>query len=284
MSTAEHLAQYGVTLEQAKDFILSNIAAPNVIYETSLQFGVTAAMLAEIYGGVTKEEVVGFFDAQGLNGSALDAGGSSTTTVLPSGGIFNLNFTLGTSEADQILSGAGSLPSLAVAIGMEGNDQLVANNSTSTVLLGGSGNDTYTLGSSGQYLILDSSGSNDHINMSTSFSELDAELINGGNDLILFDSSLALLLPDWKNPENRIESFSLNGESYTYSHLVAAVNAYGVTIDNFSFNGMDSSSIDKHLKLFDKLALVDSTNAAQELDFDTTQVVGSDSLIDYYML
>ncbi|MBB1486744.1 M10 family metallopeptidase [Oceanospirillum sediminis] len=84
MSTAEHLAQLGVTIEQARDFIISNVSQPSVIYNISVQNNITAQMLAEIYGGVTEGDVVAFFNISGLDGSALteDSGNTGGDNLL----------------------------------------------------------------------------------------------------------------------------------------------------------------------------------------------------------
>jgi len=284
MTTAEHLAQYSVTLNQARDFIVSNLSAPNVIYETCLQFGVSASMIAEIYGGVTKEQVVSFFDSQGLNGSALEANDIiSSPTVLSSEGAFSLSFILGSTATDVISAGTGPLPSIEVAIGMEGDDNLIGNSNTAAALLGGSGDDTYTAGSAGHYVVMDTSGSNDHLNIPYSFAVLEATLINDGRDLGLYTHNFELVLPDWQNPDNRIETISLSDANYNYNDLAAAVNIYAVNKENPYYFGMDLNAINKQIQLFEKLASVDSSNSAEILNFDTSQVVGSDSLIDYFI-
>lgn len=84
MSTSEHLAQLGVTLAEARDFILQNVQQPSVIYNISVQNQITAQMLAEIYGGVTADDVVAFFNASGLDGDALTDSDTDNTDELES--------------------------------------------------------------------------------------------------------------------------------------------------------------------------------------------------------
>jgi len=79
MSAATHLLQYNVTVAQAREFILSYIQTPEIIYSTSLAYGVTAEMLAEIYGGVSASDVVNFFNSQGLDGNALSDTGTGAS-------------------------------------------------------------------------------------------------------------------------------------------------------------------------------------------------------------
>ena len=72
-TAAQHLQTLGVTVAQARDYIFAN-------YELHLadilsicdQYAVTNAMLAEIVGGVTAGEVVGYFASRGLDSTILD--------------------------------------------------------------------------------------------------------------------------------------------------------------------------------------------------------------------
>lgn len=75
MSTAEHLAQYGLTSQQARDFILANLETPEVIFDAAKQFGVTSWMLAEIVGGVSTPQVMKFFSERGRDTAELDGDG-----------------------------------------------------------------------------------------------------------------------------------------------------------------------------------------------------------------
>lgn len=79
MSAQTHLASLGVTMAQAKEFILANVSTPVNIYNVAKQFGVTNDMLAEIYGGVTAADVKAFFVAHGFNAALLDGTGSIPT-------------------------------------------------------------------------------------------------------------------------------------------------------------------------------------------------------------
>lgn len=74
MNATQHLSQYGVSFQQARDFVYANLNQPAIIYQVALDHGVTSAMLAEIYGqGVSAAVVENFFDGQGLDGSRLSA-------------------------------------------------------------------------------------------------------------------------------------------------------------------------------------------------------------------
>lgn len=68
ISAEVYLATSGVTVEQAIDFINSNIEHPDIIYNAARKYGVTTAMLSEIKG-VSKDVINEYFklvDKQGL--------------------------------------------------------------------------------------------------------------------------------------------------------------------------------------------------------------------------
>jgi hypothetical protein len=79
MTAGEHLAKYGVSVAQAREFIVANLNSPTVIYNTAKQYGVTNQMLAEIYGGVTANDVRSFFNQLGF--AAADLDGASATVA-----------------------------------------------------------------------------------------------------------------------------------------------------------------------------------------------------------
>ena len=72
MTAFTHLAALGVSMEQARSFLLQNITHPQNIIDVCDRYGVTNEMIAEIYGGVTGELVRGYFAAQGIDSSLLD--------------------------------------------------------------------------------------------------------------------------------------------------------------------------------------------------------------------
>lgn len=76
-----HLATYGVTVQQAKDFILSNTSQPAVIFSTAKQFGVTTPMLSEI-SGFSTDVIRGFFASFGMNTDELNG---VIPPIIPSG-------------------------------------------------------------------------------------------------------------------------------------------------------------------------------------------------------
>ncbi|WP_417504232.1 hypothetical protein [Marinomonas gallaica] len=65
--TTQQLAQYGISLEEARAFIYGNLDSPQTIYQVTAEYNITFSMIAEIYGqGVNQEQVKAFFHDQGM--------------------------------------------------------------------------------------------------------------------------------------------------------------------------------------------------------------------------
>ncbi|MCO4759058.1 MAG: hypothetical protein KC477_13635 [Oceanospirillaceae bacterium] len=82
MATAEsHLAQFGVSMGQARDYLLGNLDNLFGIHDTCSRFGVTNDMLAEIlandFSGLTGTQVANYFAVNGIDSNNL--GGSQRT-------------------------------------------------------------------------------------------------------------------------------------------------------------------------------------------------------------
>lgn len=78
MKTAQqHLASYGVSMQDALAFVMANLTTPETIFNVCKTFGVTNAMLAEIVqpvaAGLTERDVQGFFNGNGLKAVSLDS-------------------------------------------------------------------------------------------------------------------------------------------------------------------------------------------------------------------
>jgi len=119
MSTTAYLATFGVTLEQANAFVMSNLGNPQLIYDTALQYGVTNQMLGEIAGGYTAREVRGFFDARGLDSGALDE--SYAVGILPAG-LESLAPIMGLNANTGVLSNAALRDRVAAQTGSASYD------------------------------------------------------------------------------------------------------------------------------------------------------------------
>ncbi|MBI5278970.1 MAG: hypothetical protein HY854_21225 [Burkholderiales bacterium] len=72
-SVAEHLAALGVTVPQARDFVLAHLDNPHFIAEVATGNGITHDELAQIVGGeVTGLEVAAFFAQHDIDTSELE--------------------------------------------------------------------------------------------------------------------------------------------------------------------------------------------------------------------
>ena len=71
MSAESHLAKFSVTIQQASDFIFSNVDHPEIIFNTAADFAVTTEMLSEITQFST-EVISEYFINFGLDTSNLD--------------------------------------------------------------------------------------------------------------------------------------------------------------------------------------------------------------------
>jgi hypothetical protein len=71
-ATSTHLNAHGVTIDQARSFIMDNMNNVDNIFNVSREYGVTCSMLAEIYGnGATFSDVLNFFGNHGLESNYL---------------------------------------------------------------------------------------------------------------------------------------------------------------------------------------------------------------------
>jgi hypothetical protein len=69
-STAEHLASLGVTVHEAREFIVAHLDNPHKIAAAADEHGITDEMLAQIMGGeITGRDVAAFFSAHGMERS-----------------------------------------------------------------------------------------------------------------------------------------------------------------------------------------------------------------------
>lgn len=73
MSAESHLTLFGITPNQANDFIQLHIAEPQTIFDAALQIGIPTSMLSEITGYST-DVINEYFAAAGLDSLELDQG------------------------------------------------------------------------------------------------------------------------------------------------------------------------------------------------------------------
>ncbi|MHB1121995.1 MAG: hypothetical protein ACYC0T_04635 [Ramlibacter sp.] len=69
--TSSYLANFNVTIEQARDFVFAHLDEPTTIFTTARQYGITNEMLGEI-AGYSADEVRGFFGSFSINAGELD--------------------------------------------------------------------------------------------------------------------------------------------------------------------------------------------------------------------
>ncbi|SBS25797.1 hypothetical protein MAQ5080_00368 [Marinomonas aquimarina] len=71
MTAQELLQQYGISLAEARQFLIDNIGTPETIYNIAAQYNITFAMLADIYGddSIDGDAVKSFFSVQGFDTS-----------------------------------------------------------------------------------------------------------------------------------------------------------------------------------------------------------------------
>jgi hypothetical protein len=126
LSAAEHLASFGVSMEQALQFILGNVRNAPVILGVSAEYGVTLDMLGEIVG-YSSDDVAAYFVANGLDPSPLEGGvpGPGQAFVpLVLDSLANL-WTLNTRTGD--LSNAALRAQAVSAVGGEANFDMIFN-------------------------------------------------------------------------------------------------------------------------------------------------------------
>jgi hypothetical protein len=73
VSASTYLGNLGISVQDARTFIMSHLDNPSLIFNTATQYGVTNEMLGEIVGGYSADQVESFFNSHGFNGDQLDA-------------------------------------------------------------------------------------------------------------------------------------------------------------------------------------------------------------------
>ncbi|WP_425641326.1 hypothetical protein ACPUEK_15365 [Marinomonas gallaica] len=103
MSAETQLAQYNISVEEARQFLINNISDPAGIVQVADTYKITNEMLAEIYGGVTANQVVEFFNSNGINSTSLDSFQQQslpTNNVLPLTEFGNVSGNLDTAASE----------------------------------------------------------------------------------------------------------------------------------------------------------------------------------------
>ncbi len=71
ISAESYLNSFGISVQQAQEFIDLNIEHPEIIYSTALEYGVTTAMLSEIKG-IPKDVINEYFESVDKEGQLID--------------------------------------------------------------------------------------------------------------------------------------------------------------------------------------------------------------------
>ena len=95
MSTSSYLANFGVTIEQAREYVLAHLSNPNAIVATARQYGITNDMLGEIAGGYSAADVRGYLAGFGIDASGLEAEPLFPSEMLQFSTVMGLNTASG---------------------------------------------------------------------------------------------------------------------------------------------------------------------------------------------
>lgn len=88
MNTTQSLARIGLTVEQARTYIMANLDKPVTLYYAAKQYKIDSQMLADIvqdrFPGVNATQVEAFFSSYGLRGKDLNAATLNPAPVVKS--------------------------------------------------------------------------------------------------------------------------------------------------------------------------------------------------------
>ena len=88
MNTTQSLARIGLTVEQARTYIMANLDKPVTLYYAAKQYKIDSQMLADIvqdrFPGVSATQVEAFFSSYGLRGKDLNAATLNPAPVVKS--------------------------------------------------------------------------------------------------------------------------------------------------------------------------------------------------------
>ena len=123
MNTSDYLAQLGVSLDQARSFVMANLDKPANIYNAAKQFKIDSQMLADIVApsvpGISAAQVEAFFNAKGLDGARLNASEMHTTTSnLLDNGMQALSHLFNFNQHTGILSTQSLRDAIVAKVGM----------------------------------------------------------------------------------------------------------------------------------------------------------------------
>jgi len=83
ITTESYLSKYGISIEQAYTFIMSNLNNLQLVFDTCKEYGVNNDMIADIVGsGYTGSDVENYFNDNGFNGAELGYNPAFSTELL----------------------------------------------------------------------------------------------------------------------------------------------------------------------------------------------------------
>lgn len=134
ISAKDYLAQFGISMEVAFNFVAQNIGNPSLIYGVALNGGLTNQMLAEIiqinFPSIQARDVMSYFDANGLAGNKLGLPNSPIIGTESSDGLY------GSWQGDDLVYGKGGIDNIYVNSGSSdeiGNDIVYGGNGADTI-------------------------------------------------------------------------------------------------------------------------------------------------------
>jgi len=101
MSTSSYLANFNVTIDQARTYVFDHLSSPQAIYGTARQFGISNEMLGEI-AGYSASDVRSFFDAQGMPARELDPEPLMPPDMLQFASVLALNTATGALSTESL--------------------------------------------------------------------------------------------------------------------------------------------------------------------------------------
>ena len=237
-TAAAYLESYGVTMEDARSFIWSNLSNPQLIFSTSKMFGITNEMLGQIVS-VDESAVRSFWTNVGLNPDELN-----TQSDGPPVGYETLDSTYfqivtGTSGDDTFTHTSGN----KIYFGFGGNDHFENSirSEGRAVFIGGRGDDSYEIFPAGETYLIDMGGGSDSVmNYAIGFSASTFSLEDRFFAVDIFNNytnDLATIIyGDMSQNEDQIESMTdpytgKEGETNVFISTLMAGSNYQGDID-----------------------------------------------------
>ena len=273
-----HAARDSANAGAAQDTFVNKVAVSE--YSADHLFSFSTFALFQDYIADVNEGLASVTSAKSFIDS-IEGG----TFTLPSEGTFSLQFNTGTNGDDSLISlGVDNTP---VLLGFEGNDALHSGAGDKlAVLLGGDGDDQYYLeGLFGTYLVIDSAGG-DTLHIPGSSDDIEAiYTVDNGQTLVVYADDVDVILPNWKNADNQIETFVFSDTSLSYNDVVGVVTAQSEGDFPVSrlieLPGVTTDAVNSVLEVVVYLSDLGSEGFENVMNIDLTGIIGSEALSDF---